>query len=172
MWLPFDDRLAWLYAELLNVQGDAEGAYRLMDDLISNRGWSNVEQLKRHKQILKRAVEARQALTPDLYAQLSWSLGRTQSGTGLAGAAPEVAWAAANYLAQPRSEAAQRVAADTPTGRRPPRSIFPDGRDLAIGFGTGVLVTLLVVLQGRQWLRPRQRTPAHEPAGERGVSTP
>jgi hypothetical protein len=162
IWLPFDGRLTWLYAELLNVSGDVDGAYRLMDELVFTRDWSNVENLKRHKQILQAARESRQAVTPDCWAKLFWSLAPRGIGAGvpvLGQAAAEYGWAASDQLAQmPPGDGLgpQNAANSIPSGSGNPILSERASWYLGIGFGTGVLVTLLGVLQGRQWLRRRR----------------
>ncbi len=166
--LPFDGRLTWLAAELLNVSGDVEGAYRLMDELVWVRDWSSVEQLRRHKQVLRRALESRRPLTPDLWTQLSWSLaprGALVGSPGLGQAMPEAAWVAANYAARmPRDQGLAVPPPVNPSADTPDtdsiRDPLPKPRDVLIGFCTGALVSFLVVLQGRQWLGRRAPPPA------------
>jgi tetratricopeptide (TPR) repeat protein len=57
IWLPDDTRLYWLFGELLNAQGDVQGAAAVFEDCVWNRGW-NVETLKEHRRLVKEAKPA------------------------------------------------------------------------------------------------------------------
>lgn len=56
-WLPYDNRLRWLHAELLNVQGDISIAAQLMKDLRHNREFDDPTLLRNHYFALEDAVK-------------------------------------------------------------------------------------------------------------------
>jgi hypothetical protein len=58
-WLPQDDRLYWLLGELLNARnakGDVATAYAILDELVWSRKVSNVDLLKKHRNVLREAL--------------------------------------------------------------------------------------------------------------------
>lgn len=57
IWLPDDTRLYWLFGEILNAQGDVQGAAAVFEDCVWNRGW-NVETLKEHRRLVNEAKPA------------------------------------------------------------------------------------------------------------------
>jgi hypothetical protein len=63
LWLPLDNRLYWLYGELLNAQGQVREGYAILDELASNaRNMSGVPELMAHRKVL---FTARDAVAPD-----------------------------------------------------------------------------------------------------------
>lgn len=56
LWLPFDNRLYWQLAELLNAQGDVQGADAIMHDLAFSRSYSPPE-LRAHRRVVGEAAQ-------------------------------------------------------------------------------------------------------------------
>jgi hypothetical protein len=55
VWMPEDDRLYWLYGELLNAQGAARPAHFVLDYCLGQRNY-NVPELREHRRILDEAL--------------------------------------------------------------------------------------------------------------------
>ena len=165
LWLPFDNRLYWLLAELLNAQGDVESAAKIMDVLVATN--FNTPELWAHRKVLRQALPVAEELDGDkgpvTKEWLAWAL--APRGTALPpGAGPllqEAAWAAvferlrqsATTEAEPGRNAADRPApADqaAPTPKSQPPSWMPDWRPFLVGLLSGVALTVLAGLQFRQ----------------------
>jgi tetratricopeptide (TPR) repeat protein len=152
-WLPYDDRLYWLLAELLNAQGDIEAASTIMDDLSYNRRF-DIREFRRHRQIIKPVADLwvgkKGAETRE---QLLWALAPRQPG--LDGAPMrELGWAGSlHYLmkADPTTNTGVVAAPpdDKPAGS-PPAPWLPDWRTFVVGMGSGALLALLIAQQVRQ----------------------
>jgi hypothetical protein len=97
LWMPHDERLLWLFAELVNAQGDVKLAYQVLNTL-KNQSY-------RDKDFLAH-------------------------------------WDALDAAVRP----------DTPPGP-PAASGTLDWRQLGVGFGSGLLIGVLLMLQVRQWGR-------------------
>jgi tetratricopeptide (TPR) repeat protein len=158
-WLPFDDRLYWLLAELLNAQGGViEIVSPMMNDLVSNRRFDTPE-LRRHRQVInavaeewigKQALQARQTL--------SWELAPRQPGTGLGLSLNEAGYLGVLAYLKKQAEnpdlaLASQSAAPEPQATIPPKlataTWLPDGRTFLVGLACGAALTLLVVQQFR-----------------------
>lgn len=63
LWMPFDTRLRWLYAELLNAEGNIVEASNVMNSFTEQGYRSNKR--REHARILKRASELAQAMQRD-----------------------------------------------------------------------------------------------------------
>ncbi len=166
LWRPLDPRLNWLYGELLNVRGQVDWAFSVLDfckQLASNR------ELRQHHQVLREAVPLYKELFVDStgsgedrrkQALLLWSL--SPRGAHLApvigAAANEIGGMAACMDLSVVSGEPQTSPRSEPQGADTPRSgtILPDWRQLAVSFVTGVVVALLGVLQWQQWRRNRR----------------
>jgi tetratricopeptide (TPR) repeat protein len=170
LWRPLDPRLNWLYGELLNVRGQVDWAYSVLDfckQLASNR------ELRQHHQILREAVLVYKELFADStgsgedrrkQALLLWSL--SPRGTLLApsigAAANEIGGVAASMDLSITSGEPQLSPATETQGTDAPRSgsALPDWRQLTVSFLTGVVVALLGVMQWKQWRRDRRAASA------------
>jgi hypothetical protein len=47
-WLPFDNRLYWLYGELLNAKGDVHSAYEILNELVDEQRRKEQSRVLRH----------------------------------------------------------------------------------------------------------------------------
>jgi hypothetical protein len=56
-WLPQDDRLYWLFGELLNARGDVGLAAQILENCVWSRGITQVPELKKHRAILRQAAK-------------------------------------------------------------------------------------------------------------------
>jgi tetratricopeptide (TPR) repeat protein len=166
LWLPFDDRLYWLMAELINVQG-SEGpqiAFQMMDELVYGRRFAARECLD-HRRTLKQAEE--------MIGELTGDKGRVNKekllgvvlprGVGLApGADPllqEAIWCGLVQVFEAQRNGAIPPIETNPTpppqpteggATTPPPAFWqPDVRHLVVSFLAGVAVTMLLVLQVR-----------------------
>jgi tetratricopeptide (TPR) repeat protein len=180
LWRPHDPRLNWLYGELLNVRGQVDWAFSVLDfckQLASNR------ELRRHHQVLRESVNVYKELFVDStgsgedrrkQALLFWMLmprgvlfaptigaAANESG-GLAGTAD---FSMLSGERQAPERASQGV--DAPRSG----SALPDWRQLTVSFLTGVVVALLGVLQWHQWRRQR-RVSSSVPSGAAEHFTP
>lgn len=155
IWLPYDGRIAWLYAELLNINGDIDGAYRQMDELVFTRDWSNVEELRRHKQTLMQARNDREALNLELRTSLLWAMApRGLVGSPGAGSiAAETAWPASDYLSRRKPESPSPSQAND----NPEQLALYPWKAFVVGLGLGAIAGWLIVLQWREWSRRRAR---------------
>jgi tetratricopeptide (TPR) repeat protein len=131
LWRPLDDRLYWLFGELLNAQGDVESATRVLRELVTK--YAQLQQsapieLRRHANVLKNTPKTADVLLEEKPVQS----GGTQTPSVTA-AGPE-AGTATNAQA----------------------GWLPDWRQVVVGFVAGVLLTLLGVWQLRESRRRRQ----------------
>ncbi len=166
LWRPLDVRLNWLYGELLNVRGQVDWAFKVLDSckqLASNR------ELRQHYQVLREAVEPYKALFVDntgsgedrrKQALLLWMLAPRGAlmAPALGVAANESAGVAASTDFSTLSGGREPSETPSAQGADAPRSaaILPDWRQLTVSFLTGVVVALLGVFQWQQWRRPRR----------------
>lgn len=144
-WNPTDQRLFWLYGELLNADGDTESAFSVLDGPVFSTGL-NYPLLREHRTA---HVRFREFLPPATrYRLLHFGnmspLGLAASEKGLAVMLREVR--DTTDPAQPETEPA-----GTPT------SWLPDWRPLLVGFGAGIIVGMIVVFQVRQLRRGRTK---------------
>jgi tetratricopeptide (TPR) repeat protein len=169
LWLPLDNRLYWLLAELRNAKGDVEGASKIMDELVSNQRRYRPPELWAHRQAVLRAWQDIQKVArvfdgtqgPSVTEQLFWTLA-PRGGVGAPGIGAglhETSWAAAlvkidqNNRFAPPNPAPADTAASAPAAANPPPSSaswMPDWRPFLVGLATGVALTLLIGLQVRQ----------------------
>ncbi len=56
VWQPLDNRLYWLYGELLNARGEVPGAYEVLDGILRS-GLGDWTELRRHRSVLREAKE-------------------------------------------------------------------------------------------------------------------
>lgn len=167
LWRPLDVRLKWLYGELLNVRGQVDWAFSVLDScksIASNR------ELRRHHLVLRESVDAYKWLFVDStgsgeerrkQALLLWTL--SPRGALLAPAIGAAANESAGVAAATDFPIVSGMPAPPPPiseapGAEPPRSIaaLPDWRQLTVSFLAGVVVALLGVFQWQQWRRHRR----------------
>jgi tetratricopeptide (TPR) repeat protein len=163
LWQPQDPRLQWLLAEVLYADGYIEPAFRLLDDLVFNRGQGGRE-LRAHSKALRKAVTAMKKL-------VTWQ-GRSPLLTeGMLIPRPTLAPGGAGAVAYQLSSLAPMVVApqlDQPPQPPSNQGPVPEGllsgspppfnwRQAGISFVFGALVAVLLGLQIQQWRRgPRQ----------------
>jgi len=181
LWRPHDLRLNWLYGELLNMRGQVDWAFSVLDfckQLASNR------ELRQHHQILREAVPVYKELFGDgtgsgadrrKQALLFWSLAPRGAllAPAIGAAANESGGVAASTDFSLLSEEREPLPERPPPGTEALRSgaALPDWRQLTVSFLTGVVVTILGMLQWRQWRRHRRMdSPAPSPTPEHFVS--
>lgn len=166
LWRPLDPRLNWLHGELLNVRGQVDWAFSVLDfckQLASNR------ELRQHHQILREAVPVYKELFADStgsgedrrkQALLLWSLSPRGAllAPAIGAAANEIGGMAASMDLSILSGGRQPPEFRSPRGADAPRSgtALPDWRQLTVSFLTGVVVAVLGVLQWQQWRRNRR----------------
>jgi tetratricopeptide (TPR) repeat protein len=170
LWRPLDPRLNWLYGELLNVRGQVDWAYLVLDfckQLASNR------ELRQHHQILREAVPVYKELFADStgsgedrrkQALLLWSLSPRGAllAPAIGAAANEIGGVATSMDLSILSGGRQPPELRASRGADAPRSgsALPDWRQLTVSFLTGVMVAVLGVLQWQQWRRNRRAASA------------
>lgn len=176
LWRPHDMRLLWLYGELLNARGMVDWAYYLLADRLREKSlWRNRE-LDQHIRILSAANKVYKILFADdngtgenrrRQALLCWQL--APRGAALL----SVAGAAANEISGmfATTYAAQPLLEGTPATKAAPAPAaasmaLPDWRQVIVSFVTGMIVTVLGVLQWQQWRR--RHHPATDAAGSPG----
>ena len=176
LWRPHDYQLYWLYGELLNVRGQVDWAFTVLDYLDTQVNLRNRE-LRQHRRVLKEALPLFQKLFTDptasgedrrLQAALLWALAPrgTLGAPGLGSAANEVGGAAAAAFAGVPTDS---MPAPAPRGGSPAptNTLLPDWRHITVSFLTGIVVAVLAALQWRQWRRPRRgAVPIGPPAAD------
>jgi tetratricopeptide (TPR) repeat protein len=171
LWLPFDNRLSWLHAELLNAQGDLQAASTIMDDLVFNRGYKPPE-LWAHRPVVlqawRQASPVQKLLDeqgPAVRAYLGWELqprGLTLT-PGVGSLMDEAGWLALIDYAQRGGEFLDPMASSPSAhGAKPAAaggaapanatdaSWLPDWRTFLVGLVTGAAVMVLIGQQVRQ----------------------
>jgi tetratricopeptide (TPR) repeat protein len=165
LWRPLDNQLYWLYGELLNVRGQVDWAFAVLDYLTSQLRLGNRE-LRQHQRILRESLPLFEKLFTDptesgdnrrLQAALLWALAPrgTLGAPGIGSAANELGGAAAAAFAGMPSDSRYEPA---PRGGAPAATsaLLPDWRHITVSFLTGIVVAVLAALQWRQWRRPRR----------------
>jgi len=171
-WLPWDDRLYWLFAELLNAQGAVGEAFTILDDLVYVRNLSNTPEIFAHRKVLKPAAEVLQAFqkTSSPKTWLFWTAaprGFLPTG-GIGAATHEAGWIASIHAGElldknpfvsiPQGAANPVQPGDKAAPSAPataPANALPDLLQVSVGFGAGVVVGALGLLQIGQWRRRR-----------------
>jgi hypothetical protein len=199
VWLPGDLRLFWLLGELLNVGGQVDHAYAVLDSLVApsrkkldlkpgQAGWapSQFKGLEAHHKVLARAQPTMKAFRElDLIAYLLGAAQAVPQPDLAPGAAGPVARTAAAWaLVVQLPELKKRAAAPPPLpqGNAPPGEVEgyrvqgPEmafsWRHLGVSFGFGALAATLLGLQWREWQRRRaaRRLAAEAPDAEEPVA--
>jgi tetratricopeptide (TPR) repeat protein len=165
LWRPLDPRLNWLYGELLNVRGQVDWAFSVLDfckQFASNR------ELRQHHQVLRESVNVYKELFADStgsgedrrkQALLFWTLaprgtllapaiGVAANETGGMAALTDLSTLSGGLIPPERTS----QGADAP----PSGAVLPDWRQLTVSFLTGVVVAVLGILQWQQWRRHRR----------------
>lgn len=175
LWLPNDERLTWLLAEVLNANGFVEdgpggsyqGAWRVLYGL-SDRGYSPRE-LNQHRQILKEALPVlkawnQQMLVNDDYWKLLWAVSpRGGAAPGSFPIASEAGWALGLAFVRVQRPRDEDVSPPPPAPTRPPATdawLPPSGRLVVVSFLAGVALTLLAGMQVREMGRRRRENAA------------
>jgi tetratricopeptide (TPR) repeat protein len=159
---PYDNRLWWLYGELLNARGEVKAARDILGGL-RREGALQSSELAAHRRVLF-ADEAGLTLTDPNNQEaplrkLFWAVAPRGHlfGGGLADATQEAAWLAVISSTQPTTTQSD----DTnppPVGPTPaPADRLPSWRETVIGFAAGVVVGLLAALQWLEWRRRRRQ---------------
>jgi tetratricopeptide (TPR) repeat protein len=162
LWRPHDNQLYWLYGELLNVRGQVDRAFEVLDSL-TKQNLSNRE-LRQHRLVLREALSVYEKLFADpnasgadrrLQAALLWALAPrgVLGAPGLGSAAEELGGAAASAFAGMPPDS---MPAPEPRVVTPAAALLPDWRHITVSFVTGAIVAVLAALQWQQWRRPRR----------------
>ena len=164
LWRPHDMRLLWLYGELLNARGMVDWAYYILNiRLRVNSQWRNRE-LDQHLRVLGPADKVYKVLFAGNagsgenrrnQALLLWQLSPRGSSLrpGVGEACYEIGgMAMATYGGVEMGNLAP-PAAEVPAV--PASMALPDWRHLTVSFVTGMIVSVLGVLQWQQWRRHR-----------------
>jgi len=166
LWLPFDNRLYWLLAELLNAQAEPDKALALMKDLSFGRRFNTPEFLVHRRILLAHEEAIRQLADPKSSATTKEQLlaAVLPRGVGLAPGADsllqEAGWLGVFGYFDARSkesgidvnpDGGKSKTLDGPgkDSAKPPAFWQPDVRHLGVSFLAGVAVTMLLVLQVR-----------------------
>jgi hypothetical protein len=162
-WLPFDNRLTWLYGELLNQGGDAIGAHQALREIVEVRK-ERVRPLVDQYHRLDVGAEDREKLQKAVWDHRRDLLFLARPHTAIPGAgggelALEAAAVAATETAKDLDQALPVFNSrppgppDTPPG--PTGTWLPDWRTVLVSFGAGMLFMGLLLLQWREWSRRR-----------------
>jgi tetratricopeptide (TPR) repeat protein len=146
LWTPQDNRLLWLWGELLNAHGEVIPASQVLDDLVGNRRAHN-RALLDHRRALRDAAAVLNHL-PVLRRELL-----LQFGPPFPPGPPPIARVTALAVEQASDETPSFQVPDTAPDTPAAKSWLPDWRPLAVGFGSGLVVGALLVLQLRQLFR-------------------
>jgi hypothetical protein len=177
LWMPFDDRLHWLMGELLNASGNVSGAAAMMKEIVNRQQdpskWDAAAppELREHYRIVSAEAAAREQFVPvqlnlernDFYVfdMLRAALAPRGMGLGAGDLIQEASWPAMIIHTEEqrrRAEEQKRKGQATPEPERTTAALspsttqswVPNWRQLGVGFGAGVLVTLLLSMQMRQ----------------------
>jgi len=181
-WLPFENRLYWLYAELLNYRGDLQGAHTAFEDLgavgsTRTREMSSKAVFLRHFRAfsmgwrvwLNRHWMAYAVMPRTLQTEPSSLIGyeigqmnvlRIQERLDDPVKGEEFRDSLAPPVVPP-SVSVRPVEAPAPP---PPASSgmwLPDWRTVVVSFAAGMLFMALLLFQWREWARRRAPAPVH-----------
>jgi hypothetical protein len=165
-WLPMDNRLYWLLAELLNACGEVVEAADVLKDLVEVRQYTMSPELRQHYLILQAARPIAEAITssrtqiPGFDVLLLWAVAPRES-TGALGLGPlvqQAGWTAALKQAQDPTGLGGPPEADSAKPLSDSPNQLPSWQPMVVCFVAGVLVTLLLGFQLRQSRRLRPET--------------
>jgi hypothetical protein len=165
LWMPHDARLRWLLAEIVNANGDAEGALEMMNELADVRKFGNPE-FAAHQRELRHAkgmADHLQRLRPRFLEEKVKVIapvgGILPSGPAAALEAAATVVALEKVYTEPLPEREYDLApapTDSPaTAPAPSAGWTPEWRQIAVSFVAGVIVAALLSLQLRE-LRKRK----------------
>ena len=181
-----DNRLYWLFAEMLNAWGEVVEAADVLKDLVEVRQYTMSPELRRHYLILQAARPTAEAITrsrtqiPGFDVLLLWAVAPRESigAPGLGPLVQQAGWTAALKQAReptglggpPEADFAKPLL-DSPN---PSANQLPSWQPMVVCFVAGVLVTLLSGFQLRQRrrLRPGTRKDQHPLTPLRGEYQP
>jgi hypothetical protein len=135
LWQPADQRLLWLYGELLNARGDVATAADVLIRCADN-GLSNVPELMQHRAILKAAVKNLPPKRDNFVA-----------------AQPSPAATRPTTVTPPPPPPADPAASSG--------DYLPDLRVLGTGVVIGLFLGVITVVQWQHWQRRRDRASPH-----------
>jgi hypothetical protein len=174
LWSPFDERLLWLLGELLNANGDVGGSAELLKTLVNRQAtsaspadaavkWSSPAppELREHYHIVAAEATAREKLgqalvtlnDPYLNLKLLCAVAPRGLGLGAGDLMQEASWDAIAIASAPATQAGP---APAPARSAATETWVPNWRQLAVGFGAGAVVALLLGMQVRQLGRPKR----------------
>jgi hypothetical protein len=177
-WMPFDNRLYWLLAEVLNANNEPMSAYALMDELTNDRSGYTADELKAHRQALWEAKgfwdtvrrekdrllweKARFALSP-LRGMLPPVVGFLFEGGGWLKAVKVVNENPTQVSLDSANNPDDAKADDAAESPAESRKSFWDfnWQHVAVSFGAGAVIATLLSMQLRELRRRKQAT---EPA--------
>jgi hypothetical protein len=170
LWMPHDNRLYWLLAELVNAGGDYLTAYVMLDDLSYRRNY-RPDQLKAHREILREANLCSTAVKNEKERLLGEKAKLSaQPIGGLLPAGPgvvleAVGWASAldRVTKDLKPEPAMVLAPDSTPPPPAKAGWAPDWRQIVVSFVAGAVVATLLSMQFREFRRRKQPQSA-EPA--------
>jgi len=147
LWQPFDERLLWLFAELLNSRGEVDNAYDIMDKLVRVNTLTNIIELRKHRLVLSEGERELKAYRENL-SSLQSLLGTLASTEN-----PWPALAVQEYLRRSPTEPKFNGSIAPPPDSK---GALPDWRVVVVSFISGWLVAILVGLQWRELRRRHQ----------------
>jgi hypothetical protein len=190
---PTDFRLYWLLGEILNTVGRVEDAAQVCDDLVYGYQLTNVRTLVNHRRVLLARskllqdlrkspmfeADRKSQLAPLTQEYIFWAFAPPPPpAASVGGFAAEEAGRCATAAALEELQRQERrgrpatnqpgefTAATTATATDSLAPKMPDWRVLAVGFGVGVVFTVVAVLQRNEWKRRRQLTESRrQPVG-------
>lgn len=157
-WQPFDDRLYWLLAEVLNALGHVDVALERMDELVQARQHSDVRELFQHRKVLREASPAAVlAAWRDPNVRLAILCLMSPRGlpvpVGAGVIAQQAGDLALGFLSSPAPSSPDAALAP----EQPAASWMPRWRDFGVGFAFGGLLALLGAFQWQEWRRRQSR---------------
>jgi tetratricopeptide (TPR) repeat protein len=171
IWMPDDNRLYWLLGELLNAQGDVEGATTVFSDFLKKYAyqqetgnWPSADNVKEDKPInekrwLPKFADTYPEVGPRLQALLEYNA-----------PTPNVAEVGRSGFKDPSTDNPQSPSPSPPgPEKQVAGKIEVDWlQALAVGFGCGLVVGLIVARQWRE-MRRRRQAQALPPAEQTGI---
>jgi len=170
-WLPMDNRVYWLYGELLNYCGDIQGAHKVFEELggFSTRSLNKLMTFRKHS----KEFDQGWLVWKNRYKIGFLVAPRTLQTVPCAADLDEVGLLAALSIGESlddEKKSAALLAGQLPTVTQPieplpispPASVswLPDWRTVVVSFAAGMVFMSLLWLQWQQW--SRRRAAAHE----------